>query len=54
MKEKGFTLIEIIAVIVVLSLILLIIVPNMTKTINNSKNKLNDTQKEMISQNLKK
>ncbi len=48
MEEKGFTLIEIIAVIVVLSLILLIIVPNMTNTINNSKNKLNDTQKELI------
>lgn len=37
MNKKGFTLIELIAVIVVISIILLIVVPNVTKVLNDKK-----------------
>ncbi len=46
--KKGFTLIELIAVIVILGFILLIIIPTITDVLNDSKQKLNDTQQEQI------
>ena len=48
MKKNGFTLIEIIAVVVILGLILLIIVPNVNDILKRSKTTLNERQKELI------
>ena len=42
-KQKGFTLIEIIGVVVILSLLLILTVPSLTKTLKrNEQNKYND------------
>ena len=38
MKNKGYTLVELLAVIVVLSVIILITVPTVLKTINKTRN----------------
>lgn len=46
--NKGFTLVELLAVIVILALIALITVPNILKTINNSKGKLETVQEETL------
>lgn len=43
-KRKGFTLMELIAVLVILSLIALVVTPIVVTLINNSKNKLHDEQ----------
>lgn len=48
MKKNAFTLIELIAVIVILGLILVIIMPTLTDTLNRTKDKLNNTQKKQI------
>ena len=42
MNKKGFTLIELIAVIVVISIILLIVVPNVTKLLQDKKQTMYD------------
>lgn len=47
-NKKGFTLIEIMAVIIILSIIALIVVPLVTGSIKSSKDKLYDTQIENI------
>ena len=47
-KNKGFTLIEIMAVIVILAVIALIVVPLVTGSIKDSKQKLYETQLENI------
>ena len=47
-KNKGFTLIEIMAVIVILAVIALIVVPLITGSIKDSKQKLYETQLENI------
>ena len=47
-KNNGFTLIEIMAVIVILSVIALIVVPLVTGSIKDSKQKLYETQLENI------
>ncbi len=44
MKERGFTLVELLAVIVILSLIALIAVPAITGIIKESKDTLSDAQ----------
>ena len=44
MKNRGFTLVELLAVVVILSIIALILVPNIVGNINNYRDKLNDTQ----------
>lgn len=48
MKKNGFTLVELIAVIVILALILLIVTPNVIGTLNRSKARLNETQKQQV------
>ena len=37
MNKKGFTLIELLAVIIILSMCALIVAPNITKTVNKTK-----------------
>lgn len=48
MKEKGFTLVELLAVIVILAVILTVAVPNMFKIINKSKDDSYNNQVLMI------
>lgn len=48
MKRKGFTLTELLAVIAILGVIALIAFPAMTKTVNTSKEKLYESQKDII------
>ena len=49
MKSKGFTLIELLGVIVVLSLLALIIVPSVTKSIQNGQKEADENTKNRIS-----
>ena len=42
MKKKGFTLVELLAVIIILSLVLVIAVPSVNKYIKQSKEKAYD------------
>ena len=44
MKNKGITLIELLAVFAVLAMILIIVVPNVNNILNNSKDKLSKEQ----------
>ena len=48
MKSKGFTLIELLGVIVVLSLLALIIVPSVTKSIQNGQKEADESTKSSI------
>ena len=48
MKNKGFTLVELLAVLVVLSILAVITVPRITNSISNSKDKVEETQKRQI------
>lgn len=48
MEKNGFTLIEIIAVIVILALILLIVTPNIIGLLNRSTDRLNETQQQQV------
>ena len=54
MIKKGFTLVELLAVIMILGLVGLIAIPTVTKVIKNSKQKLYDSQITMIEQSGKK
>ena len=51
--QKGFTLIEVLGVIVVLSVISLITVPIIDKTLNNGKKNLDEVQKKQLIKALK-
>lgn len=53
MKKNGFTLVELLGVLVVLSVILMIAFPLITTYINKSKQKAYDTQMELIITGLK-
>ena len=53
MNKKGFTLVELLGVLVVLSVILMIAFPLITTYINKSKQKAYDTQMEIIMTGLK-
>lgn len=48
MKNKGFTLVELLAVVVVLAIIMIIAVPNVMKTLNASKTGLSNFEKKNI------
>ena len=48
MKNNGFTLTELLAVITILAIIALITVPNVVGNVNNYRDKLNDTQLKNI------
>ncbi len=52
-NEKGFTLVELLAVIVILALIALITVPIINGTINSSKERLEKEQYERVEQAVK-
>ena len=53
MNKKGFTLVELLGVLVVLSVILMIAFPLITTYINKSKQKAYDTQMGLIITGLK-
>ena len=46
--KKGFTLVELLAVLAVISLILVVVIPNITGTSNKAKQKMYETKKESI------
>lgn len=46
--KKGFTLIEVLAVIVIISLLTVIIMPNILNSVNNKRNDISDSAKKMI------
>ena len=48
MNKKGFTLVELIGVVVILGLIALVAFPALLNQINNSKKQVSDSQKELI------
>lgn len=48
MKNKGFTLVELLAVIVILGIIAIVTVPNVINVLNDSSVNLNKKQKEQI------
>ena len=48
MKKNGFTLVELLAVVTILSLLLLLIAPKIVNQLNNSKNEVNDVTKKII------
>lgn len=54
MKKNGFTLVELLGVIIVLGVIALIIFPNVTKIMKNSKQKLYDRQVNLIEDNARR
>ena len=53
MKENGFTLVELLAVIVILAVIALITVPLINGTINDSKERLGEEQYNRIKEAVK-
>lgn len=53
MKRKGFTLVELLAVIVILGIIGVIVFPTITKTMRNSKQKAYEEQINEIVRNAK-
>ena len=48
MNKKGFTLVEILAVLVILSLLLILTIPSIKNALTNGKNKINEINKKQI------
>lgn len=48
LNNKGFTLVELLAVIVILLALSMIAIPNITASLEKNKNKLSDSQKKII------
>ena len=48
MNKKGFTLVELLAVVAILSLILLFTLPNITNSVKNYSSKVDETTKLLI------
>ena len=48
MNKKGFTLVEVLAVVVVLAIIMIIAVPNILDSLNSAKNKISDIERSHI------
>lgn len=48
MKKNAFTLIELIAVILILGILVIVIMPIFTETLNRTKERLNESQKNEI------
>lgn len=53
MNKKGFTLVEILAVLVILSLIFVIIYPNIQDAFDNSKKAISELNKKQIEDSVK-
>jgi prepilin-type N-terminal cleavage/methylation domain len=53
MNRKGFTLVELISVLVVLALIVLVAFPNILKAIQNTDSVMNEATKELLLANSK-
>ena len=48
MNKKGFTLVEILAVLVILSLLLILTIPSIKNALTNGKNKIDEINKKQI------
>lgn len=48
MNKKGFTLVEVLAVLFILSLLLILTIPSIRDALTNGKNKINDINKKQI------
>lgn len=48
MKEKGFTLVELLAVIIILSLLLILVIPKINDSIKSEEKEVNELTKNMI------
>lgn len=48
MNKKGFTIVELLAVVVLLSIIMILVIPNIREAFTNGKNKLDDINKKQV------
>ena len=48
MKKNGFTLVELLAVVTIISILLLLVAPKIVNQLNNSKNDVNEVTKKII------
>lgn len=53
MRENGFTLVEIIAVLIILAIIVLVAFPNILSSITKTNEKMDDATKELLITNAK-
>lgn len=48
MNKKGFTIVELLAVVVLLSIIMVLVIPNIRDAFTSGKNKLDDINKKQV------